>query len=153
MALLKGAKGSQLLVLVSQGDADPGPETFDHPCTINADREFALETNFNEDTQIDCDDPEAPAWVELTADTKSGTITGSGRLHTPDYAKWFEWWDSGLPKTCKVKLNVAAADGGSTVTGGFVLANLSMSGARGGGMQGAVTLRSSGALALLPNVD
>lgn len=143
---LKGAKGSKLLVLISNDDADPGPETFDHPCTINADREFALETTFSEEVQIDCDDPEAPGWQELTPDVKSGTITGSGRLNTPDYDAWFDWWDSGAAKTCKVALDVAAADGGVIVTGGFVLANLSMSGARGGSMQGAVTLRSSGPL-------
>jgi len=145
---LKGAKGSKLLVMISNDDATPGPETFDHPCTINADREFALETTFTEDVAIDCDDPEAPAWQELSPDVKSGTITGSGRLHTPDYKVWFAWWNAGVTKRCKVVLDVDAADGGVVVDGGFVLANLSMSGARGGSMQGAITLRSTGPLSL-----
>lgn len=141
---LKGAKGSKLLVQISNDDADPGPETFSHPCSINADREFALEATFNEDTQIDCDDPEAPAWIELTANTIGATITGSGRLHTPDYDAWFDWLTSGQPKTCKVALDVPAVDGGVVMTGQFVLTNLSMSGARGSTMQGGITLRSTG---------
>lgn len=146
--LLKGAKGSQLLVQIGDG-ADP--EVFTHPCTINADREFALETTFNDETQIDCDDPEAAAWLERTPDTKAGTITGAGRLHTPDYLEWFEWWDSGEPKNCRVKLNVAAVDGGVTVSGQFVLGTLAMSGARGGGMEGSVTLLSHGPLTAAAN--
>lgn len=145
-AYLKGAKGSQLLVKIQTSADGVVPIVYGHPCTINAEREFSLEVNVTESVRIDCNNPDAPAWVERTADTISGQITGGGRLHTPDYGPWWDWAVSGQPKLVQVVTNVAAADGGDVVEGQFLLTTLSKSGARGGETEASVTLQSTGPL-------
>lgn len=148
MALVKSAKGSKILVKMSNGDS---PEEFIHYCTINAEREFAVEANLNESVGIDCDDVDAPGWIEREVVSKSGTITGQGMLNTPDYPIFWDVFDAGVSVNCQVVLDVDAADGGSIVEGRFILSQLSMSGNRGEKMQGSVTFQSDGPLTLVPN--
>lgn len=143
---LKGAKGSQLLVKLQTSLPGVTPITYGHPCSINAEREFALEANINESEVIDCDDPEAPSWVTRTVQSLSGTVTGGGRHNTADWSAWWDWFISGETRRCQVVTNVAAEDGGDITEGEFVLANLSKSGARGGEVESAMTLQSSGPL-------
>ena len=145
-AYLKGAKGSQLLVKIRTSADGVVPKVFAHPCSINAEREFALEVNVNESVRIDCNNPEAPQWVDRTADTISGQITGGGRLHTPDYGVFWDIAVAGKPVECQVVTNVAAADGGDVVEGEFLLTTLSKTGARGGDTEVSITLQSSGPL-------
>lgn len=152
MAYLKGGKGSQLVVKVRTSADGVTPKVFAAMCSINAEREFALEAELSESQAIDCDDPEAPAWVERTVSTLSGTITGGGRHHTADYATWWDWFVSGEAKECQVQTNVAAEDGGDVVEGLFVLSNLSKSGERGGEIESSITLQSSGVLTRTPAV-
>lgn len=142
MAQLVGAKGSQLLIKVLT--ALGPPKVFTAPCSINAEREFALEANINESVGIDCADPEAPGWVDRTVDSLSGTVTGSGRHNAPDWEAWWDWFVSGESKECQVITNLDAADGGDIHTGNFVLSNLSKSGARGGYVESSITLQSDG---------
>lgn len=146
MAYLKGAKGSQLLIKLLTSAEGVVPKVFGAPCSINAEREFALEVNVNESVAIDCENPEAPQWVERTPDTLSATITGGGRMHTADYADWWDRTVSGVPQEVQVVTNVAAADGGDIVEGFFIITNLSKSGARGGDLEASITLQSTGPL-------
>lgn len=139
----KGAKGTKLLVKLGDGNS---PEQYLHPCTINAEREFALELNVNESVEPNCEDPDEAGWVVRDGISKSGTITGQGMLNTPDYDDWFDWFDSAVSRQCLVVLDVDAADGGRIVTGQFLLTQLAMSGNKGERMQGSVTLQSTGAL-------
>lgn len=146
MAYLKGGKGSQLLVKIRTSADGVEPKVFSAPCSINAEREFALEVSVNESVAIDCANPDAPQWVERTADTLSAQITGGGRHHTADYGDWWDWAVSGEPKECQVVTNVAAEDGGDVVEGMFLLTTLSKSGARGGEIESSITLQSTGPL-------
>ncbi len=52
-------RGAALLIKVGDGG---DPETFAHPCSINAERgiQFAAETRNNNDPN--CEDPEAIVW-------------------------------------------------------------------------------------------
>jgi len=127
------------------------PETFTHYCTVNAEREFSLEANVNEDVVPDCDDLEAPGWVSRTVASLSGTITGQGMLNTPDFPEFWAFLVEGVSRNCQVVLDVEADDGGSIVEGRFLLTTLSMSGNRGEKMQGAITLQSDGPLELVAN--
>lgn len=148
MALVKAAKGTRLLVKMSDGNS---PEAFVHYCTINAEREFSLELNTNESVIPDCDDPDAPGWVDREAVSKSGSISGQGMLNTPDYPIFFAVWDAGEPVRCQVVLDVDSADGGSVVEGLFLLTTLAVSGTKGEKMQGSVAWQSTGALTLADN--
>ena len=147
MAFVKSAKGTQLLVRILTSAPGVTPKTYAHPCTINAARDFTVDVAFTESTQIDCDDPDAPAFVERDPNTISSTITGSGTLNTPDYSDWFDWSLSGEAKECQVVLNANEADGGLMIVGDFVLSSLSLGGDRGGKMSGGVTLLSDGEFA------
>lgn len=150
MALVKSAKGSKILVKLGDGNS---PEEFTHYCTINAEREFAVEANVNETVGVDCDDIDAAGWVEREVASKSGTITGQGMMNTPDYPIFWEFFDESTARNCQVVLDVDAADGGSIIEGRFLLTQLSMSGNRGEKMQGSITLQSDGPLVLVPNED
>lgn len=140
---VKGAKGTKLLIKVGDGAS---PENFVHYCTINAEREFALEANVNESINIDCDDPDAPGWVDREVESLSGQITGAGVLNTPDWRVFRGWFTSGEPRNVQVVLNVDAVDGGEVASGQFLLTNLSKTGDRGGKIQGSLTLQSTGPL-------
>lgn len=144
MPAIKTAKGTQLLVLIGEGDTVPGPETFAHPCSINAERDFSREANVNETVVPDCDDPDAPGWVEREVESLSAGITGSGVLNTTDLAAWDDWFENATAKNCKVKVNVSAVNGGRTYSGAFLLTSFSITGERGDKVQVSVTLQSTG---------
>ncbi len=140
---IAGGKGSQLLVKILTSGPGITPKVFGHPCSINAAREFALEANVNESRAIDCDDPEAPSWVKRTVESLSGSVTGSGVHHTPDWKPWRTWFESGEPKECQIVTNVADGD---IEQGMFILSSLSKSGERGGEIESSITLQSDGPL-------
>lgn len=141
MAYVKVVRGVQMLLKVGDGAS---PENFVHYCSINAEREFALEANVNENVQIDCDDPDLPGWVDREVESKSAQITGSGLLNGPDWAEFFEWFASGEPRNVQVVLNVAAANGGGQCEGAFLLTNLTKTGNRGEKVNVSLTLQSTG---------
>lgn len=143
MAYVKGARGTKILVKFGDGQS---PETFTHYCSINAEREFALEANLNEDLAIDCDNPDAPGWVDREVESFSGQITGGGQLNTPDWRILRRRMLLGEPINMQVVLDVDAADGGEVASGAFLISNLSKTGNRGGKVQAAVTLQSTGPL-------
>lgn len=132
-------------MLLKVGDG-ASPEQFAHYCSINAEREFALEANVNESIAIDCDNPDAPGWVDREVESNSAQITGSGLLNGPDYAEFFEWFNSGLPRNVQVVLNVSAVNGGGQCEGAFLLTNLTKTGNRGEKVNVSITLQSTGAV-------
>lgn len=143
MAYVKGAKGSKILIKFGDGNS---PEVFTHYCSINAEREFALEANLNEDLAINCDDPDAPGWVDREVESLSGQITGAGQLNTPDWRILRRRMVAGEAINMQVVLDVSAADGGEIATGAFIISNLTKTGDRGGKIQAAITLQSTGPL-------
>lgn len=138
---VKAAKGTKLLVKFGDGGS---PENFVHYCSINAEREFALEANINESMAINCDDPDAPGWIDRDVESLSGQITGAGVMNTPDYRIIRNRWLQAESFNCQVVLNVDAADGGDVATGRFLISNLSITGNRGDKVQLSVTLQSDG---------
>lgn len=143
MAPVKSMNGTKMLIQIGDG-ADP--EVFAHDCLINSEREFTIEASTNDFASIDCDSPDAPAWLERVKDTISGGITGAGVLHTSSIETWFDWAKSETPKTCRVKFDVTAVDGGGYIEGKFHLTNFGITGNRGEKAQSSVTLASDGAL-------
>jgi hypothetical protein len=110
-----------VLLLISEG-----PNVFEAPCSFNTTREVTFEAGVVETPSVDCDDPDAPAWIARAIDTFSSTISGAGTLHTGDLETWQGWFSSGLPKLVRVKLDVPANEGGGDWQGEYVLSSMGL---------------------------
>ncbi|MFN3746703.1 MAG: phage tail tube protein [Hyphomicrobiaceae bacterium] len=144
MAQVQTLNGTQLLVQVGDG-ADP--EVFAHDCLINTDRGIQFSADQNRQVVPDCEDPDTPAWSELSLDGLSAVINGAGMLHTPSVAGWFAWFTSGASKNVRVRVNAAAAAGGGYWAGRFKLTDFEVTGARNEKSTVSVTLGSDGPVA------
>lgn len=99
MATIKATKS--LVITLAQGTS---PETYEAPCSFNSNREFTIDTTLSEVPAIDCDDPDAPAWIRRAADTFSASISGAGTLDTDDFSQWQAWAISGDEKNVRIRL-------------------------------------------------
>lgn len=138
MATQPNTNGKKLLILLGDGAS---PEVFAHPCSINGDRGFSREAQTTDELDQDCDDPDAPGWLTRTVDGFSASISGAGRIKTGDVAAFDEWFESGLPRNVKVKID---AVGGRTYTGRFVLSTWNLTGPETGSMTFDIALQSDG---------
>lgn len=109
MTAVPRISGSKLLVQI--GDA-ASPETFTHDCLINTQRGIQFNSDTQEHVMPDCDNPEDPAWKDVSKDGLSITVTGAGMLYTSSVETWWDWFNSDDAKNCRIKLNVAGASGG-----------------------------------------
>ena len=121
MAQMKKTQKLIILLLVSEG-----PNVYEAPCSFNTTREVTFEAGVVETPSVDCDDPDAPAWIGRAVDTLSSTISGAGTLHTGDLEVWQGWFASGLAKSVRVKLDVPAADGGGDWQGDYILQSMGL---------------------------
>lgn len=90
MAQVHTILGTQVLIKIGNGGS---PETFAHPCLINLDRGIEFTASGNKVEVPDCDDPDAPAWIEFVKQTMEATLTGAGKLDAlagtmDDYTAW-----------------------------------------------------------------
>lgn len=91
MTTVNGRTGAQLIVQIGNGAS---PEVFTADCLINTTRGIAFSSSTQEDIVPDCDNPEDPAWVEITKDGLKATVTGAGKLHVDSIATWDDWFAS-----------------------------------------------------------
>lgn len=114
---VKTMNGTQLLIQIGDGAT---PEVFAADCLINTERGIAFSADTNEFIVPDCNNPDDPAWKEVTKDGLSAQISGSGMLHTMSVEDWFAWFISKDTKNVRVKLNgVTLANGGGHWAGAF----------------------------------
>jgi hypothetical protein len=108
MARPTTVKGSKFLIQLGDGEAS---EAFTAPCALTSKSiSFAAETN---DTNVpDCDDPDAPTWTERVVAALSGSVSGSGTLAMESLSTWRDWFNSGLEKNIRVKIDLPLANGG-----------------------------------------
>jgi hypothetical protein len=141
MARVKKARGVKLVLKVGDG-ADP--ENFAAKCSINAARGITFSSATNEFPDIDCDDPEAVAWVLREKSNLSAAINGAGTLNTPDVQGFYDWQVDPLSKNCQVVLDVPSADGGVIFEGAFHLTQFEMTGNQGTLVETTIALQSDG---------
>lgn len=147
MAQPKTATWSKLLVQLGDGAV---PETFAQPCALVS-RGFNVAADTTDSDVPDCDNPDAPTWVQRTIRSFSGEISGEGVLALVSHATWRTWFLSGLAKNVRVKLDVPLADGGGYYAGAFLLTKFALSGNKGDGKVGvSITLVSDGVIAWVP---
>lgn len=145
MSLAKVLAGKRLLILIGDGAE---PETFAHPCLINAARGITLSAESNTTRIPDCDDPELMAWAKRQKVALSATISGAGVLHMPNAEYFSDWFASADAKNVHVSLDgVLEADGGGLLHGAFILTSFEVTGDLGGYVQASITLESDGEIA------
>ena len=88
------SRSSQMLIKLGDG---AGPEVFTAPCGLNTKGiNFTKEMN---DTPVpDCDDPDAPTWVERAVTSMSAAISGEGILSMGDLDTWIDFNESTISR-------------------------------------------------------
>lgn len=141
MTALTKLKGTALYIKIGDGAS---PETFAHPCLINAKRGIKFTSSANKIVIPDCDNPDDPAWTEVIKDALSASIDGAGKVDNvlatiQFYDTWFRDEDS---KNVQVWLDTVGK-----WTGAFQLTAWDISGDRNAYADVTITLESTGVLA------
>jgi predicted secreted protein len=127
-----------MLILI--GDGATPTEVFTAPCGLTT-KNFELSANSNEVQVPDCDDPDAPAWIERVVATMTGTIAGNGIMAKESFPLWRDWALQGVTKNARVQL-IGAAMG--YYAGAFILSKFGISADLGDKVQVDVTMDSDG---------
>lgn len=125
---------SQFLVQLGNG---ANPEVFASPCGLNS-RSFNRTAATNDTNVPDCDNPDAPSWLERDVVSLSASISGAGVVADEDFDVWNAWFESGASKNLEIKL------GTRTWLGPYKCTKLNLTGARGSRVTFDVTLDSDG---------
>lgn len=148
MAAVKHARGVKLLIKVA---TEAAPTVFTAYCSINAERGITFTAGTNDQEIVDCENPDAIAWMVREKSNLSAAITGSGVLDTGDVQDFYDWLTGEGPRNVKVIVDVPALDGGVIFTGAFHLTEFSITGNRGEKMQASISLSSDGAITSAAN--
>lgn len=132
--------GNKMLIEVGDGAA---PEVFAAPCGLTT-KGINRTANANDSEVPDCDDPDAPVWIEREIQSMSWEVSGSGLLMEDSAATWETWFASGEPRNIKVK--IPRATGGRVYSGAALLTALNVTGNRGEKVAIEVTLSGTGPL-------
>lgn len=127
-------KFSQFLVQLGNGAS---PELFASPCGLNS-RSYNLTAATNDTNVADCDDPDAPSWLERDTVSLSRTIAGAGVVADEDFDTWNDWAESGESKNVKITL------GARVWIGPYKATKLNLTGSRGKRVEFDVSLDSDG---------
>jgi hypothetical protein len=124
--------------LIKLGDG-ASPENFAAPCGLNS-RGFKRTAATNTTNVPDCDDPDAPSWLESDVTSLAWSLTGSGVAASEDFDVWDGWFTSALSKNLQITL------GTKTWTGAAKLTGLNLTGTRGSRNTFDVTIEGDGIL-------
>lgn len=135
--------GTKMRLLLGNGAT---PEVFVALCGLTT-KGINFQTNTNEVFVPDCDNPDDPAWREITKVGRFVTITGSGIMDAigafSRYRAAYETEDS---VNFRVLFDIPLAQGGGYWYGAFKLTNFNVTGNDGEKVQTEVTLESDGAV-------
>jgi hypothetical protein len=129
-------KFSQFLIQLGDGAS---PEVFAAPCGLNS-RGFSRTAATNDTNVPDCDDPDAPSWLDRDVVSLSGSLSGAGVVADEDFDTWDSWFTTGVSKNVKIKL------GTRTWTGPCKLTKLDVTGSRGKRVEFSAAIETDGVL-------
>ena len=118
------------------------PETFAAPCGLTS-KSFTLTAATNDTNVPDCDDPDAPSWLERDVVSLNRDITGAGVLAEEALEAWDDWATSALPKNCRISL-IDGVNGDRVWSGSYLLTTFEINGNKGEKVQVSVTIQSNG---------
>lgn len=127
-----------LLILI--GDGATPTEVFEAPCGLTT-KSFELSANSNEVQVPDCDDPDAPAWIERVVATMTGTIAGNGVMAKESFPLWRDWALQGVTKNSRVQIMGTAM---GYYAGAFILSKFGISADLGDKVKVDITMDSDG---------
>lgn len=118
------------------------PAVFTAPCGFTS-KSFVRNKTLSEINVPDCDDPDAPSWLERDVQSMAATISGEGVLAKSAVPIWEAALESTDSTECEVEL--VYADGDSDVyTGFFHLESFEITGAIGERVNVSVTMQNDG---------
>lgn len=135
MAKATTLRFSQFLILLGNG-ATP-VEAFAKPCGLTS-RGFERTANMNDTNVMDCDDEDAPSWLERDVISYQASISGAGSVANESFDTWDAWWADGGTKNVRIEL------GARVWEGPFKLAQLSVTGEKGQRVNMTISLVSDG---------
>ena len=127
----------EFLIMIESADS---PGEFYAPCGLTS-KGFS-QTASTQDTSVpDCDDPDAPAYIERAVDTISSEITGSGVLAQEAFSVWQGWFDAATSRACRI---YPMGQSGGFYAGNFILTQFNTPVQRGQKVNLDVTMTSDG---------
>lgn len=138
--MAQGKSTRKFLVQLSNEDS---PETFSAPCGITS-KQVTFTAEVTEETMPDCDDPNAPVWVDRYTNTLSAGVSGSGKVALEDLETWREWFEGGATKKVRVLVDETLANGGGYWEGLAILASFGVTHERTRTAELEVDVQSSG---------
>jgi hypothetical protein len=128
------------LILLGDGAS---PEVFAEPCGLTS-KGFAQTANTQDTNVPDCDDPDAPSFVERAIESLSGEISGSGVLAMESFPVWDAFYKNAISKNVRIVLDTTLANNGGYYEGAFLLTRFGMTAQNKGKVQVELTMVSDG---------
>jgi TP901-1 family phage major tail protein len=119
------------------------PNTFAAPCGLT-ERSITFSKETNDTTSIDCDDEDAPAWVDRDVVSLSATISGEGVMARESLDLWREAFTTTDTVNARIEVGGTAANGGGYWAGKFHLTSFEPGATRGERVSVSVEMQSSG---------
>lgn len=138
MANAQTLRFGQFLIQLGNGAT---PEVFAEPCGLTS-RGFERSAATNDTNVPDCDDVDAPSWLERDVVSLSGKLSGNGVVANEDFDTWETWFSSAATKNVKITL------GARNWIGPMKLTTLNVTGEKGKRVEMAVEMDSDGEIVL-----
>ena len=119
------------------------PNTFAAPCGLT-ERSVSFTKETNDTTSIDCDDEDAPAWVDRDVVSLSASISGEGVMARQSLETWREAFASTEPVKTRIEVAGTAAQGGGYWQGLFHLSSFELTGTKGERCTVSIEMQSTG---------
>lgn len=139
MALASTLKFSQFKIKL--GDGAMPNENFAAPCGFNS-RGFKRSAATSDVNVPDCDDPDAPSWLERDVVSLSGELSGAGVVADEDFNTWNTWFEDATTKNVQITL------GARVWIGPMKLTSVDVTGERGKRTEFSATMMSDGEIVL-----
>lgn len=119
------------------------PNTYAAPCGLT-ERSITFSKETNDTTSIDCDDEDAPAWVDRDVVSLSAAISGEGVMARESLELWRNAFTTTDTVNARIEVAGNAAQGGGYWSGKFHLTNFEPGATRGERVSVSVEMQSSG---------
>ena len=140
-------KGTAFRLFLGDGAT---PEVFSALCGLTT-KGINFQTNTNESFVPDCDNPDDPAWREITKSGKFATITGSGIMDAVGaFPRYRDAYDSADSVNMQVRMGASGAFLGGYWEGAFMLTQFNVTGNDGDKVNVEITMESDGEVTWVP---
>ena len=119
------------------------PNTFAAPCGLT-ERSITFSKETNDTTSIDCDDEDAPAWVDRDVVSLSATISGEGVMARESLELWRDAFTTTDTVNARIEVGGTLAQGGGYWSGKFHVTSFEPGATRGERVSVSVEMQSSG---------